>query len=168
MDNETWTQMSDQEKLDWLLGAVQGLVDHLKATASNRAAWSVRAHDASAETILGQSPFRQAGAQYAEEQIRKRAYELWEQSGQGNAEEHWLRAEQELHKRWRRTLRQAVPKSSARNGTGGRPDLAEHLRPFYESLLREPAPDKHWHLLVEIALGPDDRFKEIIAGREPR
>ena len=106
-------------------------------------------------------------AHYAEEQIRKRAYELWEQSGHtGSAEEHWLRAEQELHKRWRRTLRQALPKSSARDATGGRPDLAEHLRPFYESLLREPAPDKHWHLLVDLALGPDNRFKEIIAGRE--
>ncbi len=77
-----------------------------------------------------------------------------------------MRAEQELHKRWRRTLSEGLRSSSAREGTGGRRDLVEHLRPFYESLLREPAPDKHWHLLVEIALGPDERFKEIIAGRE--
>jgi hypothetical protein len=32
-----------------------------------------------------------------EQQIRERAYEIWESEGRtGNPEEHWLRAEQEL------------------------------------------------------------------------
>ena len=34
---------------------------------------------------------------HMEQQIRERAYEIWESEGRtGNPEEHWLRAEQEL------------------------------------------------------------------------
>jgi hypothetical protein len=35
---------------------------------------------------------------------------------------------------------------------------AERLRPFYERLPAEPAPEGHWDLVLRMALGPDEAF----------
>jgi hypothetical protein len=36
---------------------------------------------------------------------------------------------------------------------------AERLRCLYNSWPMEPAPEKHWDLLIQIALGPRDQFE---------
>jgi hypothetical protein len=42
-------------------------------------------------------------------------------------------------------------------------EWAERLRPFYESLPREPAPERHWDLLLQLVLGPDLDLERIRA-----
>jgi hypothetical protein len=42
-------------------------------------------------------------------------------------------------------------------------EWAEQLRPFYESLPRDPAPERHWDLLIQLVLGPDLDLKQIRA-----
>ena len=70
-----------------------------------------------------------------EDVIRTRAYELWEKAGRvGDAEHHWLKAEQELE--------------AARAQ-----ELGDRLRPFYDTLLDERATEEHWSLVVELAVG---------------
>src|SRR3954447_4368110 len=105
---------------------------------------------------------------HLEEAIRHRAYELWEKAGRnGSAEEHWFRAEREVTGR-ASALTDPVPGGSARKATAFLPQtdsepaaqLADRLRPFYESLPQEPAPEEHWDAVIQLAIGPDEEFRK--------
>ena len=78
--------------------------------------------------------------------IPRRAYELWEDAGRtGDAEHHWLQAEQDFEA--------ALVRS--------RPDeWADRLRSFYRTLPNEPAPEEHWRLVVQLAVWPAGDFTE--------
>jgi hypothetical protein len=103
-----------------------------------------------------------------EEAIRHRAYELWERAGRnGSAEEHWLRAEREImgspssltHPIPLGSVPKAIP-SPPQIGSEPAAQLADRLRPFYESLPQEPAPEEHWDAVIQLAIGPDEEFRK--------
>jgi len=106
---------------------------------------------------------------HSEEAIRHRAYELWEQAGRnGSAEEHWFRAEREI-KGSPPALTHRVPSDSAPKETpqiSSEPaaQLADRLRPFYESLPQDPAPEEHWDGVIKLAIGPDEEFRKQLDG----
>ena len=86
--------------------------------------------------------------------IRRRAYELWERAGRtGSPEEHWLAAEREVDARQRRSHE-------------GAEAWAERLRGFYKALPTEPVPGRHWDLVLQLEIGPEDAFKTLLAGSD--
>ena len=88
-----------------------------------------------------------------EETIRRRAYELWEKAGHmGRAEDHWLRAEEELKSRWQ--FPNGFREGSLRDFTGAPAgELGDVVRPSYDGLPGEPPSEEHWDRLVRLALG---------------
>jgi hypothetical protein len=45
---------------------------------------------------------------------------------------------------------------------------AARLRPLYESWPTHPAPEQHWDLLIQVALGPDEKLPDLVRMRTCR
>jgi len=122
--------------------------------------------------VSGTMPAQAQMTNEFEEAIRHRAYELWERAGRnGSAEEHWLRAEREImgspssltHPVTLGSAPKAIP-SPPQIGSEPAAQLADRLRPFYESLPQEPAPAEHWDAVIQLAIGPDEEFRKLLSG----
>ena len=104
-------------------------------------------------------------SRHDEQRIRMRAYELWEAAGcTGGSEEHWWRAERELASLTELNEPSSrAPRSLSVPGVSVAMDCGAKLQSYYDSVCVEAPPVRHWELAIELATGPEDDFRNLLA-----